>query len=103
MGQVETELKIGETKMEKMQNTINYMQITMRDKLNENGTPIINKRSASQASMNSANNMNRRQNRNIQILNEEMFNSTTGGVSKLSSLLNNRNLKTEIDELRRSN
>jgi len=53
--------------------------------------------------MNSANNMNRRQNRNIQILNEEMFNSTTGGVSKLSSLLNNRNLKTEIDELRRSN
>jgi len=47
MGQIETELKIGETKMEKMQNTINYMQITMRDKLNENGTPIINKRSAS--------------------------------------------------------
>ena len=35
MEQAKTEMKINDTKLEKMQNMINYVQITMREKFNE--------------------------------------------------------------------
>jgi hypothetical protein len=38
MESVKTEMRITDTKLEKMQNMINYVQITMREKFNE-GAP----------------------------------------------------------------
>jgi hypothetical protein len=35
MEEVKTEIKINDTKLEKMQNMINYVQITMREKFND--------------------------------------------------------------------
>ncbi len=35
MEQVKTEMKINDTKLEKMQNMINYVQITIREKFHE--------------------------------------------------------------------
>ncbi len=35
MDEVKMEMKINDTKLEKMQNMINYVQITMREKFND--------------------------------------------------------------------
>ena len=72
MEQAKAEMLINDSKLEKMQNMINYVQITMREKFIEgsNIQPLMTKRSTSQISM-TGTNKKWRQHRNIQVLHDD--------------------------------